>query len=76
MVEESKDDVHKRALILERDNILRQQKFKDMLQGKQGRETPQFEFGSENKMESAVKQALVLNSMKYGLPAIFNRNGL
>jgi hypothetical protein len=27
-------------------------------------------------MESAVKHALVLNSMKYGLPAIFNRNGL
>lgn len=67
MVEESKDDVHKRALILERDNIIRQQKFKDMLAGKQGQSTPQFEFINEPHEEtnpSPEKQSLIMNSLK------------
>ena len=67
MVEESKDDVHKRALILERDNIIRQQKFKEMLAGKQGQSTPRFDFINESVEEvhsSPEKQSLILNSLK------------
>jgi hypothetical protein len=77
MVEESKDDVHKRALILERDNILRQQKFKNMLAGNKGRETPQFEFlDSQENNDSPEKQSLILNSLKFGAPSIPNRSGI